>query len=156
MTNQEILNRVANQWVSSIIKGMLPKINFPQNGVSQGISQLLGIDLSNYNIINEFSFLVPDLIQFPLENMIDTALRKVMVKDEQIPDYVCKMVQSCIKQCKTTGRPLNIYGFEFSGKSFENLNNLLEREFGRNNVRTENDDIGGNKDEVGQCDQLNT
>lgn len=121
MNNQETISAAVNQWAGQIIEGILPQVSLPQSKTTSFISNLFGIDLSNYSLLNEFSFLIPDLLEVPVKTYIRSTVEKMGIKDEDLPEYFRKIVTSCIKRIDQTGEPINIYGFEFEKKSFEKL-----------------------------------
>ena len=61
---KDILVKSVNLWLADIIVGILPsfKNNPTMNKMNNIMGSLLGLDLSSYNILSEFSFLVPSLL----------------------------------------------------------------------------------------------
>ena len=61
---KDILVKSINLWLADIIIGILPNFrnNPAMNKVNNVMGSLLGLDLSNYSILSEFSFLVPSLL----------------------------------------------------------------------------------------------
>ena len=126
MTNKQILSNSIAQWVTPIAQEVLPNINISKLGwANKFIGGMLGIDLSNYNIWNEFSFLFNDLIGEFITPQIDSALNNLHISDDKIPEFYPKILDSCINRCREVNY-INVFGLQFNEISFQNLKNILD------------------------------
>jgi hypothetical protein len=123
---KEVLIKSINIWSGNIISGILPSIQSPTlNKINNIIGAFLGIDLSKYSLLGEFSFLVPDLLEGTIGKYVDETLDKLKISDEEIPDKFNTIINSCINRCKDKGS-INIFGLQFEAKSFERLKEIFD------------------------------
>lgn len=141
MTNKEILVKSVNSWAGNILSNILPSmINLPKmNQVNNIIGSLFGFDLSSYSILNEFSFLIPDLFKGYVAKGIDSFMSTLCVSDEEIPEQVNKILTSCINRCNERGF-INIYGIQFEAKAFEDLMQIFNSNINNTNVGLQSTD----------------
>jgi hypothetical protein len=123
---KDVLIKSVNIWLGSIINGVIPSIQSPTlNKINNFVGAFLGVDLSRYSILGEFSFLIPDLLEGTISKYIDEGLDKLKISDEEIPEKFSVIINSCINRCKDKGS-INIFGLQFEAKSFERLKEIFE------------------------------
>lgn len=133
MTNKEILSNSVSQWATPIVQEILPNVNIPKMGfINNFMGKMLGIDLSNYNIWNEFSFLFNDLIGDFINPQIDNFLNNLHIPEDKIPEFYPKVLNSCINHCREKGF-LNVFGLQFDERAFQNLKSTLDTNFSNAN-----------------------
>lgn len=124
---KDILIKSLNLWLADIITGILPSFrNNPTMGkINNIMGSFLGLDLSNYSILSEFSFLIPNLIGNYVNNYVNQFISSLGVKDEDIPTQVNMVVESCKQRCKEKGH-INIFGLQFEESAFNNFGQIFK------------------------------
>lgn len=119
MTNREAFSLAVSDWVKPIVKSIMPQVNIPASGaISKIMGNWLGIDLSTYNLLDEFDFLVdPTIDQFVLP-LVDGLIGKI--PEERIPGFVNSYIDAFVKQAEEKGS-INIYGIPLEKKHFSAL-----------------------------------
>jgi hypothetical protein len=134
---KEVLIKSITTWLGTIISGILPSIQSPTlSKINNIVGAFLGIDLSKYSILGEFSFLVPDLLEGTIGKYVDDTLDKLKISDNEIPDKFNTILNSCINRCKDKGS-INIFGLQFEAKSFERLKEIFNSYSSNINVNVE-------------------
>jgi hypothetical protein len=125
---KEALIKSVNLWSGEILSGILPsfKNNPTLTKVNNIMGAFLGIDLSNYNIMSEFSFLIPSMIGKYVEGYINQFLDALKIQDADIPEQVNTVLDSCIQRCREKGF-INIFGLQFEAEAFSNLKEIFRR-----------------------------
>jgi hypothetical protein len=132
---KDILVKSVNLWLSDIVVGILPsfKNNPTMNKVNNIMGSMLGLDLSNYNILSEFSFLVPSLLGNYVNGYITQFINSMGIADKDIPEQVKNIVNSCIQQCRNKGH-INIFGLQFEESAFNNFNQIFTNMVNNTNI----------------------
>lgn len=121
MLNIDALIKSVITWIKPIVLQAIPSVNVPANSkIAGSIGKFFGVDLSSYNIIQEFSFLAEPILDNYLAPVLKSRLSQI--PDEAVPQVANSFIDACIKQASDKGF-INIYGFEFSAQSFQNLKN---------------------------------
>lgn len=133
--NKDILVKSINVWAGNIITGLLPNIGNTStlNKINTFIGSLFGFDLSHYSIINEFAFLIPDLLSGYINTYVNNFLNTLNIEDKDIPEKFNEIITSCINRCKDKGF-INVFGLQFEAKSFEDLQNIFKSYLNNSNV----------------------
>ena len=123
---KDILIKSVNLWLADIITGVLPSFRNNQTlaRVNNIMGSFLGLDLSNYNIISEFSFLIPSLMGNYINNYVSQFVDALGIKDEDIPSQFSMIIDSCVSRCREKGH-INIFGLQFEENAFNNLKNIF-------------------------------
>lgn len=132
---KDILVKSVNLWLSDIIVGILPsfKNNPTMNKMNNIMGSLLGLDLSNYNILSEFSFLIPSLFGNYVNGYVTQFINSMGIADKDIPEQVKNIVNSCIQQCRNKGH-INIFGLQFEESAFNNFNQIFTNMINNTNM----------------------
>lgn len=132
---KDILVKSVNLWLSDIVVGILPsfKNNPTMNKINNIMGAMLGLDLSNYNILSEFSFLVPSLLGNYINGYITQFINSMGIADKDIPEQVKNIVNSCIQQCRNKGH-INIFGLQFEESAFNNFNQIFTNMVNNTNI----------------------
>lgn len=133
--NKEILIKSINSWAGGILQNVLPgMINLPKmNQVNNIIGGLFGYDLSSYSILNEFSFLIPDLLSGFIAKGVNNFITTFGIEDSEIPTKVNEILASCVNRCRDKGF-INVYGLQFEAKAFEDLMKIFNSNLNNTNV----------------------
>ena len=136
---REILIKSVNLWLADIISGVLPsfKNNQTMSRVNNIMGSFLGMDLSNYSILSEFSFLVPSLVGNYVNTYVSQFIDSLGIKDEDIPAQTGMIVDSCIARCREKGH-INIFGLQFEEGAFNNFKNIFTGLVSNTNINTVN------------------
>lgn len=123
---KDILVKSVNLWLADIVKGVLPsfKNNPMMMKINNVMGSFLGLDLSNYSILSEFSFLIPNLIGGYVNNYVTQLVNSLNIPDEEIPGQINNIIDSCIMRCREKGH-INIYGLQFEEHAFNNFKNIF-------------------------------
>lgn len=134
---KDILVKSVNLWLADIIVGILPsfKNNPTMNKMNNIMGSLLGLDLSSYNILSEFSFLVPSLLGNYVNSYVTQFLNSMGIADKDIPAQVSNLINSCIQQCKNKGH-INIFGLQFEESAFNNFNQIFTNMVNNTNMNS--------------------
>jgi hypothetical protein len=134
---KDILIKTVNLWLGDIVLGILPsfKNNPTMNRVNSIMGSFLGLDLSNYNILSEFSFLIPRFFGNYINNYVNQFIGMMGIRDEDIPKQFNEIVDSCISRCKEAGH-INIYGLQFEEEAFGNLKTIFNNQLNSINTST--------------------
>lgn len=134
---KDILVKSVNRWLSDIIVGILPsfKNNPTMNKVNNIMGSLLGLDLSQYSILSEFSFLIPSLFSNYVNTYITQFVNSMGIEDKDIPQQVNNIVDSCIQRCRAKGH-INIFGLQFEESAFNNLKKVFTEMVDNTNMNT--------------------
>lgn len=134
---KDILVKSVNRWLSDIIVGILPsfKNNSTMNKVNNIMGSLLGLDLSQYSILSEFSFLIPSLFSNYVNSYITQFVNSMGIADKDIPQQVNNIVDSCIQQCRAKGH-INIFGLQFEESAFNNFKKVFTEMVDNTNMNT--------------------
>ena len=132
---KEALIKSINVWSADILSGVLPsfKNNTTLNKINSLMGAFLGIDLSNYSIMSEFSFLIPSVVGKYVENYVNSIMDSLGIKDEEIPSQVNMILDSCISRCHEKGF-INIFGLQFEATAFQNLKDIFKRTIDNTNM----------------------
>jgi hypothetical protein len=125
---REVLLKSIKSWMSDIAVGILPSFrnNPTLNKVNNIMGAFLGLDLSNYNIMSEFSFLIPTILGNYVDSYVNQGIDMLKISDEDIPSQVNMILDSCINQCQSKGF-ISIYGLQFESEAFKNLKEIFNR-----------------------------
>jgi hypothetical protein len=134
---KDILVKSINLWLADIIIGILPnfKNNPAMNKVNNIMGSLLGLDLSNYSILSEFSFLVPSLLGNYVNGYVTQFISSMGIEDKDIPEQVKNITNNCIQQCKNKGH-INVFGLQFEESAFNNFNQIFTNMVNNTNIKT--------------------
>lgn len=134
---KDILVKSVNRWLSDIIVGILPsfKNNPTMCKVNNIMGSLLGLDLSQYSILSEFSFLIPSLFSNYVNSYITQFVNSMGIADKDIPQQVNNIVDSCIQQCRAKGH-INIFGLQFEESAFNNFKKVFTEMVDNTNMNT--------------------
>jgi hypothetical protein len=126
---KDILIKTVNLWLGDIIVGVLPSFkNSPtMNRVNNIMGSFLGLDLSNYNILSEFSFLIPRFFGNYINDYVSDFIKMTGMSDEEIPKQFNEIVDSCILRCRETGH-INVFGLQFEESAFGNLKTIFNNQ----------------------------
>ena len=123
---KDILIKSINLWLADIIVGVLPsfKNNPTMSRVNNLMGSFLGLDLSNYNILSEFSFLIPTFFGNYVGNYVNQFVSSMGIKDIDIPAQVKEIISCCIQRCREKGH-INIFGLQFEESAFNNFSQIF-------------------------------
>lgn len=137
---KDILVKSVNLWLADIIVGILPsfKNNPTMNKMNNVMGSLLGLDLSNYSILSEFSFLIPSLLGNYVNEYVTQFINSMGIADKDIPAQVNNIINSCIQQCRNKGH-INIFGLQFEENAFNNFNKIFTDMVNNTNINISHD-----------------
>lgn len=119
MTNKEAFAQALSDWSKVILKNILPQVQLPAaTPIANFMGNFLGIDLKNYNLLDEFSFLVDPTIDCFIKPMAENLVGKL--PDEVVPTVVNSYLDAFIDEANSKGS-ISFYGIPLEEKHFANL-----------------------------------
>lgn len=93
-------------------------------------SNVFGLDLSTYNLLNELDFIIEPTLDYIIKPQL--AKLSKFIPDEQIPKVVNSYLDAAISKATAKGS-VNLFGFEFEATAFQNLKREIDNSL-KNNV----------------------
>ena len=128
-TNSEILTAVLVYWskplVDSIVASRLGQLQQVQ-AANEWVKKYFPV-AGNYSIVNDLSFLAAPATEMMVEPFVRNGIAKLGVKDEDIPGYASKLVDSMIEEAEKNGSVSLFNTIEIETNDLEELKHLLER-----------------------------
>lgn len=128
MTNIDRLSAVLKEWLRPILAEVLPNVKIPgQTAIGGFMKNMLGIDLSTYNIWEELGTIVLDPT---IEQALRPAMRQLagLVPDEDIPAAAKSYIAAFKRKAHDDG-VVNVFGIQFEERAFDNLESLFNSHF---------------------------
>ena len=128
-SNIEILTAVIVTWakpmVDKIVANRLGQLQ-PVVAANEWVKKYFPV-ANNYSIVNDLSFLAVPASEMLVGNFVRTGLEKLNVKDQDIPAYAARLVDSMIKQAEKKGSVSLFNTVELEKADLEKLRYLLRK-----------------------------
>lgn len=128
-SNIEILTAVIVTWakpmVDEIVANRLGKIE-PVITANEWVKKYFPVG-KNYSIVNDLSFLAVPASEMVVGNFVRNGLEKLNVKDQDIPAYAARLVDSLIEQAEKKGCVSLFNTVELEKSDLEKLRYLLNK-----------------------------
>lgn len=128
-SNIEILTAVIVTWakpmVDEIVANRLGKIE-PVVTANEWVKKYFPVG-KNYSIVNDLSFLAVPASEMVVGNFVRNGLEKLNVKDQDIPAYAARLVDSLIEQAEKKGCVSLFNTVELEKSDLEKLRYLLNK-----------------------------
>lgn len=128
-TNAEILTAVIVTWVKpmvdEIVANRLGKLQ-PVMAANEWVKKFFPV-ANNYSIVNDLSFLAVPASEMVIGNFVRNGLEKLNVKDQDVPAYASRLVDSMIEQADKKGSVSLFNTVELEKSDLEKLRYLLRK-----------------------------
>lgn len=128
-SNIEILTAVIVTWakpmVDEIVANRLGNLQ-PVATASEWVKKYFPVP-NNYSIVNDLSFLAVPASEMMVGNFVRTGLEKLNVRDQDIPAYAAKLVESMIDEAGKKGSVSLFNTVEIEKSDLEKLRYLLRK-----------------------------
>lgn len=126
MTSIDKLAEALTEWGMNVAKSVLPNVKIqPQSGIG-GFMQMLGVDVSTYNIYNELGF----LLKPTMRRFIQPTLTKYLggMTDAEVEEMAMEYAEAMREKANEKGY-VNLFGIQVGANAFEGLRDILTAKF---------------------------
>lgn len=128
-SNTEILTAVIVTWakpmVDEIVANRLGNLQ-PVATASEWVKKYFPVP-NNYSIVNDLSFLAVPALEMMVGNFVRQGLEKLNVKDQDVPAYAARIVDSLIEEADKKGSVSLFNTIELEKSDLEKLRYLLRK-----------------------------
>ena len=128
-SNIEILTAVIVTWakpmVDEIVANRLGNLQ-PVVAANEWVKKFFPV-ANNYSIVNDLSFLAVPASEMMVGNFVRTGLEKLNVKDQDVPAYAARIVDSLIEEADKKGCVSLFNTIEVEKSDLEKLRYLLRK-----------------------------
>lgn len=126
MKNIDKLATGLGQWMFKVAAGVLPQVKIPVNSGVGKVMSLIGVDVSTYNIWRELGFLAEPTMQVLVTPLLNQYLGAI--PDDKVKEIAMMYADAMVKKSEEKGS-INLFGMEIGQDAFEDLKEILTREF---------------------------
>jgi hypothetical protein len=126
MKNIDKLATGLGQWMFKVAAGVLPQVKIPVNSGVGKVMSLIGVDVSTYNIWRELGFLAEPTMQVLVTPLLNQYLGAI--PDDKVKEIAMMYADAMVKRAEEKGS-INLFGMEIGQDAFEDLKEILTREF---------------------------
>ena len=128
MSSIDKLSEALSEWGMNVAKSVLPNVKVPPQSGIGGFMQMLGVDVSTYNIYNELGF----LLKPTMRRFIQPTLNKYLggMTDAEVEEMAMEYVETMRQEAMNKGY-INLFGIQVGVNAFEGLCSILHDAFGR-------------------------
>lgn len=126
MTSIDKLAEALTEWGMNVAKSVLPNVKIqPQSGIG-GFMQMLGVDISSYNIYNELGF----LLKPTMRRFIQPTLTKYLngMSDAEVEEMAIEYAEAMREKANERGY-VNLFGIQVGANAFDGLKDILTSKF---------------------------
>lgn len=126
MTSIDKLAEALTEWGMNVAKSVLPNVKIlPQSGIG-GFMQMLGVDVSTYNIYNELGF----LLKPTMRRFIQPTLTKYLggMTDAEVEEMAIEYAEAMREKANEKGY-VNLFGIQVGANAFDGLKDILTNKF---------------------------
>jgi hypothetical protein len=126
MTSIDKLAEALTEWGMNVAKSVLPNVKIqPQSGIG-GFMQMLGVDISSYNIYNELGFLLKPMMR----RFIQPTLTKYLngMSDAEVEEMAMEYAEAMREKANEKGY-VNLFGIQVGANAFDGLKDILTNKF---------------------------
>lgn len=128
MASIDKLGEALTEWGMNVAKSVLPNVKIPPQSGIGGFMQMLGVDVSTYNIYNELGF----LLKPTMRRFIQPTLTKYLggMTDAEVEEMAMEYAEAMREEAVSKGY-VNLFGIQVGANAFEGLCSILHDAFGR-------------------------
>lgn len=126
MTSIDKLAEALTEWGMNVAKSVLPNVKIqPQSGIG-GFMQMLGVDVSTYNIYNELGF----LLKPTMRRFIQPTLARYLngMSDAEVEEMAMEYTEAMREKANEKGY-VNLFGIQVGANAFDGLKDILTNKF---------------------------
>lgn len=126
MASIDKLGEALTEWGMNVAKSVLPNVKIPPQSGIGSFMQMLGVDISSYNIYNELGF----LLKPTMRRFIQPTLTKYLggMTDAEVEEMAMEYVEAMRTQAMEKGY-VNIFGIQVGANAFDGLKEILTTKF---------------------------
>ena len=126
MASIDKLGEALTEWGMNVAKSVLPNVKIPPQSGIGSFMQMLGVDVSSYNIYNELGF----LLKPTMRRFIQPTLTKYLggMTDAEVEKMAMEYAEALRTQAMEKGY-VNIFGIQVGANAFDGLKDILTNKF---------------------------
>lgn len=126
MASIDKLGEALAEWGVNVAKSVLPNVKIPPQSGIGSFMQMLGVDVSTYNIYNELGF----LLKPTMRRFIQPTLTKYLggMTDAEVEEMALEYAEALRTQAMEKGY-VNIFGIQVGANAFDGLKDILTTKF---------------------------
>ena len=126
MASIDKLGEALTEWGMNVAKSVLPNVKIPPQSGIGSFMQMLGVDVSSYNIYNELGF----LLKPTMRRFIQPTLTKYLggMADAEVEEMAMEYAEALRTQAMEKGY-VNIFGIQVGANAFDGLKDILTTKF---------------------------
>ena len=126
MASIDKLGEALTDWGMNVAKSVLPNVKIPPQSGIGSFMQMLGVDISSYNIYNELGF----LLKPTMRRFIQPTLTKYLggMTDAEVEGMALEYAEALRTQAMEKGY-VNIFGIQVGANAFDGLKDILTNKF---------------------------
>lgn len=126
MSSIDKLSEALTEWGMNVAKSVLPNVKIPPQSGIGGFMQMLGVDVSTYNIYNELGF----LLKPTMRRFIQPTLTKYLngMTDAEVEEMALEYAEAMREKANERGY-VNLFGIQVGANAFDGLKDILTTKF---------------------------
>ena len=126
MSSIDKLSEALTEWGMNVAKSVLPNVKIPPQSGIGSFMQMLGVDISSYNIYNELGF----LLKPTMRRFIQPTLNKYLggMTDVEVEEMAMEYVEALREKASERGY-INLFGIQVGANAFDGLKDILTAKF---------------------------
>jgi hypothetical protein len=126
MSSIDKLSEALTEWGMNVAKSVLPNVKIPPQSGIGGFMQMLGVDVSTYNIYNELGF----LLKPTMRRFIQPTLTKYLggMTDAEVEEMAMEYAEAMREKANEKGY-VNLFGIQVGANAFDGLKDILTNKF---------------------------
>ena len=126
MASIDKLGEALTEWGINVAKSVLPNVKIPPQSGIGSFMQMLGVDVSTYNIYNELGF----LLKPTMRRLIQPTLTKYLggMSDAEVEEMAMEYAEAMREKANEKGY-INVFGVQVGANAFDGLKDILTDKF---------------------------
>lgn len=126
MSSIDKLGEALTEWGMNVAKSVLPNVKIPPQSGIGSFMQMLGVDISSYNIYNELGF----LLKPTMRRFIQPILTKYLggMSDAEVEETALEYAEAMREKANERGY-VNLFGIQVGANAFDGLKDILTAKF---------------------------
>ena len=129
MSSIDKLSNALTEWGHNVAKSVLPSVKIPPQSGIGSFMQMLGVDISSYNIYDELGF----LLKPTMRRLIQPTLHKYLgaMTDGDVEAMAMEYIEAMRQEATSKGGYLNLFGIQVGIDAFDGLRDIVTEQFGK-------------------------
>ena len=129
MSSIDKLSNALTEWGMNVAKSVLPNVTIPPQSGLGSFMQMIGVNVSSYNIYNELGF----LLKPTMRRLIQPTLHKYLgdMTDAEVEEMTMEYIEAMRQEASSKGGYLNLFGIQVGADAFDGLRDIVTNEFNR-------------------------